>query len=82
VGQGIGRNKNKKGNPEEGNPLGQWIGSSWFCSIELGGSIGLDGRCKPDGGRALDLVENLNEEMGFGEESWEEISGDTLGDVG
>ena len=29
-----------------------------------------------------DLVENSNEEMGFGEESWEEISGDTLGDVG
>jgi hypothetical protein len=28
VGQGIGRNKNKKGNPKEGNPLGQWIGSS------------------------------------------------------
>jgi hypothetical protein len=26
-------------------------------------------------------VENLNEEMGFGEESWKEISGDTLGDV-
>ena len=48
----------------------------------MGGSIGLDGRCKPDGGRALDLVENSNEEMGFGEESWEEISGDTLGDVG
>ena len=29
------------------------------------------------------MVENSNEEMGFGEErSWEEISGDTLGDVG
>jgi len=28
------------------------------------------------------LVENSNEKMDFGEESWEEISGDTLGDVG
>jgi hypothetical protein len=27
-------------------------------------------------------VENSNEKMGFGEESWEEISGYTLGDVG
>ena len=27
-------------------------------------------------------MENSNEEMGFGEQSWEEISGDTLGDVG
>jgi len=28
------------------------------------------------------LVENWNEKIGFGEENWEEISGDTLGDVG
>jgi hypothetical protein len=34
----------------------------------------------PDGGRALELVENSNEEVSFGEENWEVISGDTLGD--
>jgi hypothetical protein len=28
------------------------------------------------------LVENSNEEVSFGEESWEVISGDTLGDAG
>ena len=61
MGQWIGSSKNKKGKPEEGNPLGQWIGS-----IELGGSI--------------ELVENSNEEVSFGEENWEVISGDTLGD--
>ena len=47
-------------------------------SIELDGSIGLDGSSKPDGGRALELVENGQ----FGEENWEVISGDTLGDAG
>ena len=53
MGQWIGSSKNKKGKPEEGNPLGQWI-----SSIEL----------------------NSNEEVSFGEENWEVISGDTLGD--
>ena len=38
----------------------------WIGSIELGGSI--------------ELVENSNEEVSFGEENWEVISGDTLGD--
>jgi hypothetical protein len=42
----------------------------------------MDGRGKPDGGRALDLVENSNEEVSFGEESWKVISRDTLGDAG
>jgi hypothetical protein len=28
------------------------------------------------------LAENSNKEMSCGEESWEEISGDTLGDAG
>ncbi len=62
--------------------MGQCIGSGRFGSIELDGSIGLDGRGKSDGGRALDLVEKSNEEVSFGEESWEVISGDTLGDAG
>ena len=61
MGQWIGSSKNKKGKPEEVNPLGQWI-----SSIELGGII--------------ELVENSNEEVSFGEENWEVISGDTLGD--
>jgi len=58
----------------EGTCVGQCIGSGRFGSIEL------DGRGKPDGGRALELVENSNEEVSFGEENWEVISGDTLGD--
>ncbi len=66
----------------EGTCVGQCIGSGQFGSIELDGSIGLDGRGKLDGGRALDLVENSNEEVSFGEESWEVISKDTLGDAG
>ncbi len=66
----------------EGTCVGQCIGSCQFGSIELDGSIGLDGRGKPDGGRALDLVENSNEEVSFGEESWEVISRDILGDAG
>ena len=72
--------KRKRKTPEEGNPLGQLIGS--VGSIELDGSIGLDGSGKPDGGWALDLVENLNDEASFGEENWMVISGDTLGDAG
>ena len=48
----------------EGTCVGQCIDTGWFGSIELDGSIGLDGSGKPDGGWALDLVENLNEEMG------------------
>jgi hypothetical protein len=48
----------------EGTCAGQCIGS-----IELNVSIGLDGSGKPDGGWALDLVENLNEEASFGEEN-------------
>ena len=60
----------------EGTCVGQCIGSGRFGSIEL------DGRGKPDGGRALELVENSNEEVSFGEENWEVISGDTLGDAG
>jgi hypothetical protein len=58
----------------EGTCVGQCIGSGRF------GSIKLDSRGKPDGGRALELVENSNEEVSFGEENWEMISGDTLGD--
>ena len=58
----------------EGTCVGQCIGSGQFGSIEL------DGRGKPDCGRALELVENSNEEVSFGEENWEVISGDTLGD--
>jgi hypothetical protein len=42
----------------EGTCVGQCIGSGQFGSIELDGSIGLDGRGKADGGRALDLVGN------------------------
>ncbi len=44
--------------------------------------IGLDGSGKLDGGWALDLAENSNEQASFGEENWEVISGDTLGDAG
>jgi hypothetical protein len=62
----------------EGTCVGQFIDSGQFGSIELDGSIGLDDSGKPDGGRALELVENGQ----FGEENWEVISGDTLGDAG
>jgi len=60
----------------EGTCVGQCIGSGRFGSIEL------DGSGKPDVGRALELAENSNDEVSFGEENSEVISGDTLGDAG
>ena len=54
----------KKGAGSLGWTPYQCIGSGRFGSIEL------DGRGKPDGGRAVELVENSNEEVSFGEENW------------